>query len=139
VAPLSVAADRVYEVGVGIRHLPELKLGHADGRLMLSGSQTPKIGPIAMALFYDSKQAASIEPLVTKEDRNASIVFAGRLAAGRAVDGRYSIAAAWSGSGIQDLFGHLDEVEDQARAEVKISNYKFTPTPAPARVDGEAY
>lgn len=139
VAPLSVAADHVYEVGVGIRHLPELKLGHAEGRLMLSGSQTPNIGPIALALFYDPRQAAPIEPLVTKEDRNAAIVFAGRLTAGRTVDARYSMAAAWSGSGIRDLFAHLDEVEDQARAEVKISNYKFTPTPAPARVEAEAY
>jgi hypothetical protein len=138
VAPLRVAAERVYEVGTGIRYLPELKLGHADGRLMLSGTQTPQIGPIALALFYDSKQAAPIEPLVTKEDRNAAIIFAGRLAAGRVVDGRYALAGAWSGSGIQDLFGHLDEVEDQARAEVKISNFKFTPTPAPARVEGEA-
>jgi len=139
VAPLRMAPDRVYEVGAGIRHLPEMKLGHAEGRLMLSGSQTPGIGPIALALFYDSKQAASIEPLETKEDRNAAIVFAGRLAAGRSVDGQYSVAAAWSGSGISDLFAHLDDVEDQVRAGIKISNLKFTPTPAPAHVDGEAY
>jgi hypothetical protein len=49
------------------------------------------------------------------------------------------MAAAWSGSGIRDLFAHLDEIEDQARAEVKISNYRFTPTPAPSRVEAEAY
>jgi hypothetical protein len=138
VVPLRVSSGRAYEVGTGIRHLPELKLGHAEGRLMLSGSETPKIGPIALALFYNPKHAAPIEPLSTKDGQNAAIVFAERLAAGRAVDGRYSVAAAWSGSGIRDLFGHLDEVEDQARAEVKISNFKFTPTPAPARVEGEA-
>ena len=106
---------------------------------MLEGAQTPKIGPIGLALFYDPKQAAPIETLETKEDRNAAIVFGGRLAAGRAVEGSYSVAAAWSGSGIADLFGHLDQVEDQARAEVRIANFKFTATPAPARVDGEAY
>lgn len=139
VAPLRVAAGRVYEVGTGIRHLPGMKPGHAEGRLMLEGAQTPKIGPIGLALFYDPKQAAPIETLETKEDRNAAIVFGGRLAAGRAVEGSYSVAAAWSGSGIADLFGHLDQVEDQARAEVRISNFKFTATPAPARVDGEAY
>ncbi len=139
VAPIRVAADRVYEVGTGIRYLPNAKFGHAEGLLLVSGTQTPQIGPIALALFSDPKHASPIEPLVTKEDRNAAIVFAERLRAGHAVDGRYAVAAAWSGSGIRDLVGHLDEVEDRARAQVKISNYKFTPTPDPARVEGEAY
>ncbi len=139
VAPLKMAADHTYEVGAGIRYLPDLKLAHAEGRLMLSGRQNVQIGPLALALFYDPRQAAAIEPLATKEDRNAAIVFAQRLAAGRAVEGRYAVAAAWSGSGVRDLFAHLDEVEDQARTSLKISNYRFTPTPAPSRVEGEAY
>src|SRR5690349_19052725 len=43
--------SRAYEVGAGIRHLPDLKMDQASGRLAVFGTQTPKIGPIGLALY----------------------------------------------------------------------------------------
>ena len=134
-----VRLSRAYEVGAGMRHLPQLKTDHAKGRLALSGRQTAKIGPLAMALYYDDAEAAAAEPLVTKDDKNECIVFRARLEPGRAVSGRYEVAAAWSGSGSGDLLRHLADVERQARAAVTLGGYRHTRTPAPQRLEGEAY
>jgi hypothetical protein len=138
VVPLRMADSHVYEVGTGLRHLPELKLRHAPGRLLLSGMQEARIGPLALALFYAPSEAAVAEPLITRDDRNEIIVFGDKLRAGHAVEVQYQVAAAWSGSGISDLFGHLEIVEKEARGVVRTGGFKLTHTPVPARVEGEA-
>ena len=38
--------------------------------MALSGVQTPQIGPLALALYYDPAEAEAREPLATKDDRN---------------------------------------------------------------------
>jgi hypothetical protein len=138
VAALHMADGHTYEIGTGLRHLPDLKLSHAPGRLMLSGTQEAKVGPLAMALFHAPSDAALAEPLSTRDDRNEIVVFGDRLRAGRAVDVRYQVAAAWSGSGIANLFEHLEQVEKQARGTVQLDGFKLTHTPLPARIEGEA-
>jgi hypothetical protein len=134
-----VAISRTYEAGAGLRHLPKLQTGHAAGRLSLSGEQNAKTGPLAMALYYESAEAAPADPLATKEDKNECVVFRQHLEPGRAVTGRYWLAAAWSGGGIKDLLGHLAAVERQARATVRVSGFKHSLTPAPQRLEGEAH
>ena len=68
----------------------------------------------------------------------SALCSARRLEPGRAVEGRYWVAGAWSGSGIPDLLGYLGELDAEARASVKVGNYRFARTPDPQRVEGEA-
>lgn len=136
---LPVRLSRSYEVGVGVRHLPDMKLAPAPGRIALSGIQTPKIGALAMALYYDPAEAEARSPLATAESKNECVALRQKLEPGLAVSGRYWVAAAWSGSGIKDLLGHLAAVEKEARASVHVGAYRLTRTPSPQRVDGEAH
>lgn len=137
ISPLRLTGS--YEVGAGVRHLPSLQTDPAPGRILLSGTQTPQIGPLAMALFYDPAAADPAPPVQTREDRNECVVFRRKLAPGRAAGGVYWLAAAWSGSGIPDLMTHLKGVEPEARARVTVSGFQHARTPLPQRVEGEAY
>jgi hypothetical protein len=137
ITPLSVS--RRYEVGAGIRHLPKLQTDNAPGRLALWGQQTDKIGPLGLALYYDPAAATRVEPLVTREDRNECVIFKQTLDLNRCLNGRYQVAAAWSGSGIADLPGELRAIELPARASVTTGNFRHARTPDPQRVEGEAY
>lgn len=131
--------SRSYEAGTGIRNLPKMRKGADKGRLALEGEQDSKTGPLALALYYDPATVGEVGTLDTPEGLNESIVFRTRLEPGRAVSGRYWVAAAWSGSGISDLLGHLAGVERKARAVVTIGDYGHSVTPAPQRLEGEAF
>ena len=135
---LPVRLGRTYEVGAGIRHLPQMRLNHAVGRLALSGIQSDEIGPLALALYFDPSKAEARGPLATKDDGNECVVFRQRLEPGHAAEGRYWVAGAWSGSGIKDLLGHVAGIGDRARASVTTGKYVFTRTPTPRKVEGEA-
>jgi pectinesterase len=142
-----VRIDREYEVGAGVRHLPAMSSDHdrAAGRLALAGTESAAIGPLGLALYYDPASAAAAPALVTKEASNDIVVFRDRLAPGRAVEGRYWMAAAWSGSGSAlgrdagDLLPYLRRVEQQARAAVRVSNLRHARTPNPDAIEGEAH
>lgn len=131
--------SRSYEAGTGIRHLPKMRKNSGVGRLALEGEQDSKIGPLGLALYYDPATAGEARTLSTPEGLNESIVFRTRLEPGHAVTGRYWVAAAWSGSGIHDLLGHLAGIERQARSVVVVDSYKHAVTPAPQRLEGEAF
>jgi hypothetical protein len=145
ITPLRI--DREYEVGAGVRHLPAMSSDHdqAAGRLALTGTESAAIGPLGLALFYDPASAAAAPALVTKEASNDIVVFRDRLAPGHAVEGRYSMAAAWSGSdsalggGAGALLPYLRRVERQARAAVRVANLRYTRTPNPDAIEGEAH
>jgi hypothetical protein len=136
IAPVRVS--REYEAGAGIRQLPQMKTSHAAGRLSLSGVQAANIGPIGLALYYDPASAVPAAVLATGKDANEVVVFNEKLRPGVAVSGRYWVAGAWSGSGAGDLLRYLAAEEGRARATVKIGALRFTKTPKPERVEGEA-
>jgi len=135
ILPLRLSAP--YETGAGIRHLPDMKLDRAAGRIALSGTQSRQIGPLGLALYYEPAEAEQIAPVVTPEDANEAVVFRGKLEPGRAVAGRYWMAGAWSGSGIPDLLLHLANVGQRARAAVRVGNFRFAATPDPKRLEME--
>jgi hypothetical protein len=135
---LPVQVSKPYQAGAGIRHLPQIKLDHAAGRLALSGIQSAKIGALSLALYFDPAEADAREALMTKDGGNECIVFRQRLEPGHAAEGRYWLAAAWSGAGIKDLLAHVAAIEKQARASVTVGKYRFTRTPNPQRIEGEA-
>jgi hypothetical protein len=131
--------DREYEVGAGVRHLPAMSRDQAPGRLALAGTESAAIGPLALALFYDPVNADAATALATKEASNDIIVFHDRLMPGRVVEGRYSVAAAWSGSGVGDLLPHIRRIEQQARAAVRATELRHAATPRPDLIEGEAH
>jgi hypothetical protein len=132
--PIRVTRD--YEVGTGLRQLPQMKTAHSTGRLVLSGVQASDIGPIGLALYYDNADPAG--QLATGKDQNEPIVFRQKLQPGRAVSGRYWLAGAWTGSGIHDLLGYLASQDERVRAALQIGPFRFAKTPKPERVEGEA-
>ncbi len=136
---LPISLSRTYELGAGIRHLPKMRTDSAPGWLALEGEQDPRIGPLGLALYLDPSTVSSIGTLKTKDDDNDTVVFRARLEPGHAVTGHYWMAAAWSGSGIHDLLGHLGDTERKTRAKVVISNFRHSSTRAPGRLEGEAY
>ncbi len=137
ILPLSLT--RTYEVGAGIRYLPKMHKDSGPGKLALEGEQDTRIGPLGLALYFDPGTVSSVGTLTTKDANNDVAIFRMRLEPGHAVTGRYWMAAAWSGSGIHDLLGHLSEIEREARASVVIRNFSHTRTPIPDRLEGEAY
>jgi hypothetical protein len=134
--PLQIS--RRYEVGAGVRDLPAMALDKAAGRIALTGVESPEIGPLGLALYYDVATADAARPIATRDARNEVVLFRQALGPGRAVEGRYWVAAAWSGSGIRDLLPHLARVEQQARAAVRVENLRLARTPYPERITGEA-
>ena len=136
---LPISLSRTYEVGAGIRRLPKIHTNSAPGRLVIEGEQSPRIGPLGLALYFDPNTVSSTGTLKTKDGGNNIVVFRARLEPGHAVSGHYWMAADWSGSGISDLLGHLAAFEQQARAAVVVGNFRHSSTPAPARLEGEAY
>jgi hypothetical protein len=136
IAPLQVS--RPYEVGAGVRQLPKMTTRSAPGRIALAGQQTDKIGPLAMALYYDTADAAPADPVMSKEGPNETVAFRQKLEPGRAVSGWYAVAAAWSGSGIKDLLGHVVAVEPAARTKVTVGGFRHAKTPIPQKVEGES-
>ncbi|MES2221065.1 MAG: DUF4861 family protein [Acidobacteriota bacterium] len=136
---LPVSLTRSYEVGAGIRYLPKMHKDSAPGRLALEGEQDPRIGPLGLALYFDPDTVSSVGTLTTKDANNDVAIFRKRLEPGHAVTGRYWMAAAWSGSGIHDLLGHLGEIGRTARANVIVGNFSHAQNPTPNRLEGEAY
>jgi hypothetical protein len=134
-----IRLSRSYEVGTGIRQLPQLKADHAVGRLALSGVQSKEIGSIGLALYYDATAATKPNTLETRGEKNEAVVFQRRLQPGVAASGTYWLAGAWSGSGIGDLLGYLAAEGDRARAKVTVGGYQFSKTPHPEHVEGEAF
>jgi hypothetical protein len=139
IEPLQLAAESEYEVGAGILELPGKHRDFSPGRIATSGTQEAKIGPLALALFFESQEARTVPQVHTGDGTSAAVVFPSLLRAGQPVRLHYQVAAAWSGSGIANLFAHLRAVEQQARQRVKLSRFAFTLTPDPRRIEGEAY
>ncbi|MGH9407113.1 MAG: DUF4861 family protein [Terriglobia bacterium] len=137
--PLNVASGHAYEVGAGIRDLPAEKLNNGRGRLELVGQQNAALGPLGLALYYDPTQAAPGAAIRTPEGQNQIVIFKQRLQPGEAVEGSYTVAAAWSRSGLGDLAQFLAAEQAQARARVESTGERLEHTPQPDRIDGEAY
>lgn len=136
---LPVSLTHTYEVGAGIRYLPKMRTALAPGRLVLEGEQDLQIGPLGLALYYDPNTVSSAGTIKTPDGNNDVVIFRTALKPGQAVTGHYWVAAAWSGSGIHDLLGHLSNQARLARENVVISNFSHVSTPTPGRLEGEAY
>jgi hypothetical protein len=119
--------------------LPGAKFDSAPGRISVLGAQTRQAGPLALALFFDPDDLQTAPALRTPEGMNEIVIAKRHLRPGAAVHLRYTVAAAWSGSGAVDLFGYLRAAERESRRWVEVQGYEYRQTPAPDRIEGEAY
>jgi hypothetical protein len=136
--PIRVQPSHTYEVGIGIRDLPNDSLLPAPGRLIVSGQQNQRDGKIGLALYFDKKHFTPVAPIHTPDARNQAVVSNLRLKAGQAVSGEYTAAAAWSGSGIENPGEALVALTDAAMQRINVGAFVFAATPHPEKVDAES-
>jgi hypothetical protein len=137
ILPLHVT--RTYEVGAGVLHLPK---GHASataGRIIVTGEQSPAIGPLGLAAAYSTTDASPAGVLKTGEGSSESFVFHQHLEPGVAVAGSYQLAAAWSGSGITALDPHLTEVLADSQHHAHLDESILSLNPKPDQIEGEPH
>lgn len=136
--PVKMAAGREYEIGVGLRELPAGAVANTPGQVIVTGRQNERDGDIGLGLFYQSEAFSPAMLVQTEEGGNHALVLREKLVAGRALTMDYSVAGAWSGSGIADLGKFLADVGRTAAVRVTAGEFRFTTTPRPDKVEAEA-
>jgi hypothetical protein len=136
--PIRVQPSHEYEVGIGIRDLPDESLLPAPGRLIVAGQQSQRDGKIGLALYFDDKQFTSFAPVRTSESSNQVVISNVHLEPGQAVNGEYTVAAAWRGSGIDNPGAALAALTNAATQHIEVGAFRFVRTPHPDKVDAES-
>ena len=139
ITPVKMRQGNVYQVGAGIRELPQEKTGKESGLLMLSGNQRLQTGRLALALYFNPETASASSPITTPEGKNEVAVFNNKLSCGQSLEGKYAVAGAWEKSGITDLLHYLAGLQPRVNARVVVSDERLEQTPQPQRIEGEAY
>ena len=129
--------SRSYDIGAGVRDLPQMKTVEADHVVVTTGIQEAKVGPIALGLSFPPAQARRAGRLMTPDGANEIIVFSQHLTAGSTVSGDYAFAAAWSGTGWQDPAAHLRNVLHNEPGQPDLKLLAHFTNPEPQRVEGE--
>jgi len=137
--PIRVQPSHEYEVGIGIRDLPNESLLPAPGRLIVTGQQNQRDGKIGLALYFDEKQFWSSAPVRTSESSNQAVVSKTQLKPGQAVSGEYTATAAWSGSGIKDPGTALAALTTAAAQHIDVGDFVFARNPHPENIDAESH
>lgn len=136
--PLQVAAGREYELGVGLRDLPNGSVSSNPGQLVVTGKQNARDGEIGLGLYFDPARYTSVAPVRTADGSNRAVIAKEKLAPGRTVVEDYGVAGAWSGSGISNLSQSLIDVHALFEQKANVSTPVFSRTPHPDKVDAEA-
>ena len=139
ITPVKMRKGNVYQVGAGIRDLPQEKMGNESGLLMLSGEQRPQTGRLALALYFNPETASASSPITTPEGKNEVAIFKNTLSCGQSLEEEYAVAGAWEKSGITDLLHYLAGLQRRVNARVVVSDERLEQTPQPQRIEGEAY
>ena len=139
ITPVRMRKGNVYQVGAGIRELPQEKTGKESGLLMLSGEQRPHTGRVALALYFNPETASASSPVTTPEGKNEVAIFKKTLSCGQSPEEEYAVAGAWEKSGITDLLHYLASLQPRVNAQVVVSDERLEQTPQPQRIEGEAY
>ncbi len=139
ITPVKMRKGNVYQVGAGIRELPQGKTGNESGLLMLSGEQRQQTGRLALALYFNPETASASTPVTTPEGKNEVAIFKKTLSCGQSIEEEYAVAGAWEKSGITDLLHYLASLQQRVNAQVVVSDERLEQTPQPQRIEGEAY
>ena len=93
---------------------------------------------MGIGIFFNPVLYHPPERVATHDGSNHGIVANRKLRAGNTVALDYSVAGAWSGSGVGDLRQHLSAVGREIAGAIAVSGLKFETTPSPEKVDAEA-
>ena len=126
--PLQLTHD--YEIGAGVRDLLGQPVAE-DGHIVTTdGVQEQPVGRIALGLRFDQgvKRAGSLR---TPDGGNEIVLFPARLTAGATVEGEYTVAAAWQGSGWTDPAAHVrDVLQSQSERVIgRVESHDSNPHP----------
>ena len=135
ITPLLLA--RSYEVGAGIRSLPQMHTVERSSVLAVDGVQDPSIGRIGLGLAFDPDVAHRAGRLTTPEGDNEIVLSNDSLRKGRGVRFTYKVAAAWSGSGWTNPAQHVAEVLQQGEAQPVVTLLQHESTSHPERLTAE--
>jgi hypothetical protein len=136
--PVKMAAGRAYEIGVGLRDLPDGSIADTSEQVIVTGRQNPRDGDIGLGLFYKPQAFEPLTSVRTDDGGNHALILRTRLTAGQAVAATYDVSGAWSGSGIKDIKEFLTGVGHSAAARVDTGNFRFSTTPRPDKIEAEA-
>lgn len=132
--PLSTT--RTYEVGAGIRDLPGGHVAKVANVLVTEGIQEASVGPVALGLSF-GEGASKAGPLRTPGGDNEVVVFQRQLTPSGPVEGEYTVAAAWQGSGRNDPAAHLTDVLHSQSRTVRTQLGMHTTNPNPRALEAE--
>ena len=139
IVPLEMAGSGgSYEVGIGVRELPAGTVTNTPGQFIVTGRQNQRDGDIGLGLFYEAAAFDPVSSVRTQEGTNHGLVSRSRLTPGRVVTMDYSVAGAWSGSGISNLSSFLGTAGKASSTRLDIGEFRFQTTPRPDKVDAEA-
>jgi len=128
---------RFYEVGAGVRNLPQMHTVERSSLIAVDGVQDPSIGRIGLGLAFDPKVAHRAGQLTTPEGDNEIVLSNDSLRNGHGVSFTYQVAAAWSGSGWTSPLQHVAEVLQQEEAQPVVTLLRHESTPHPERLTSE--
>ncbi len=138
VLPLRLDSHARYDLGVGIRDLPDQKLSHGPGRLIVTGRQNARDGDIGIAAFFNPEHFSSPMVITTVDGSNQAVTSRKPITAGSSVQIEYAAAGAWNGSGLTDLQGSLTAYAGRVNSQLEVRDLKYSLTPHPEKVDSEA-
>jgi hypothetical protein len=126
-----------YEVGAGVRELPERHSVERPHVIAVDGIQESSIGRIGLGLEFDPKSARRSGHLMTPEGSNEIVLSRDPLRPGHSVSLTYRIAAAWQGSGWTSPVQHVAEVLQRETAQPVVTLLQHESTPHPERLTSE--
>lgn len=126
-----------YEVGAGIRELPQMHTKEGASAFALDGVQDPAIGRIGLGLGFDTRSARRAEKLTTPEGDNQIVLSHDTLRSGHPVLLSYRVAAAWQGSGWPSPVDHVIESLEEGTAKPVVMLKQHESTPHPERLTSE--
>lgn len=129
--------SRSYDVGAGIRDLPQMRVGNGSGVMALDGVQESSVGRIALGLAYSPAEARRAGVLATPDGSNPIVMFHAKLDPGHTMSGGYAFAAAWQGSGWSDPLAHVRQVLRGEENDPIVQLVAHETTPQPGRLRSE--
>jgi len=135
VTPLHLA--RTFEVGAGIRELPQMHRLEEPSLLAVDGIQDRTTGRIGLGLAFSPGPAHRAGVLSTPEGNNEIVLSGDLLRAGHAVNLTYEVAAAWQGSGWTSPVQHVVEILQGRTAQPVVVLLRHESTPHPERLTSE--
>jgi uncharacterized protein DUF4861 len=136
--PIKMRTGIEYEVGFGVRQVSAESVTTSPGHVIVTGRQNQRDGDIGLGFYYDPQAFTTPTNVQTEDGGNHALVSRNKLRAGETVSADYSVAGAWSGSGITNLRTFLEGVDRVASTRLAIGELRFAKTPRPEKVEAEA-